>query len=192
MLDSGWSIGTLERHQDHHSDKRALKLCYAVIKFAVKQFSQVKKKSYPALKSYHLKTIILWIAERSEKLPFDMYTIHNNKTLGGLLLHIITTYRQHIHDGYLQHYFISHINVLDPYGVDERTEAMHLLDEFKMKPLSIVSNFDNANLSRWKVDQFCLQQWRACGSAFISQILVKFLQEQVLCDKYLGYVLYLL
>lgn len=33
---------------------------------------------------------------------------------------------------------------------------MHLLDEFKMKPLSIVSNFDNANLSRWKVDQFII------------------------------------
>ena len=141
---------------EHHSDKRALKLCYAVIKFAVKQFSQVKKKNYPALKSYHLKTIILWIAERSEKLPFDMYTIDNNKTLGGLLLYIITTYRQHIYDGYLQHYFISHIKVLEPYGVDERTEAMHLLDDFKMKPLSIVSNFDNANLSRWKVDQFII------------------------------------
>ena len=141
---------------EHHSDKRALKLCYAVIKFAVKQFSQVKKKNYPALKSYHLKTIILWIAERSEKLPFDMYTIDNNKTLGGLLLYIITTYRQHIYDGYLQHYFISHINVLEPYGVDKRTGALHLLDDFKMKPLSIVSNFDNANLSRWKVDQFII------------------------------------
>ena len=33
------------------------------------------------------------------------------------------------------------INVLEPYGVENRTAAMHLLDEFKMKPLSIVSNF---------------------------------------------------
>lgn len=141
---------------EYHSDKRALKLCYAVIKFAVKQFSQVKKKNYPALKSYHLKTLILWIAEQSEKLPLDMYTIDNNKTLCGLLLHIIATYRQHIYNGYLQHYFISHVNILEPYGVYERTEAMHLLDEFKMKPLSIVSNFDNANLSRWKFDQFII------------------------------------
>lgn len=85
-----------------------------------------------------------------------MYTMDNNKTLEGLLLYIITTYRQHIYDGYLQHYFISHTNVLEPYGVDERTEAMYLLHDFKMKPLSIVSNFDNANLSCWKVDQFII------------------------------------
>lgn len=58
---------------EYHSNKAALKLCYVIIKFAVKQFSQVKKRNYPALKSYHLKTVILWIAEQSEKLPYDMY-----------------------------------------------------------------------------------------------------------------------
>lgn len=139
---------------EYHSNKAALKLCYVIIKFAVKQFSRVKKRNYPALKSYHLKTIILWIAEQSGKLPYDMYTINNNKTLGGLLLHIISTYRQHIYQGHLQHYFSKHINILEPYGVEERTAAMHLLDEFKMKPLSIVSNFDNCNMNRWKFDQF--------------------------------------
>ena len=81
---------------EHHSDKRALKLCHAVIKFAIKQFSQIKRKSYPALKSYHLKTVILWIAEQNEKLPFDMYAIDNNKTLGEFLLHIISTYREQV------------------------------------------------------------------------------------------------
>lgn len=141
---------------EYHANKRALKLCYVVIKFAIKQFSRVKKKSYPALKSYHLKTVILWIAEQNEKLPFDMYAIESNKTLGALLLHIISTYRQHIYNGHLQHYFIKNINILEPYGVEDRTAAMHLLDEFKMKPLSIISNFDNANLSRWKLDQFII------------------------------------
>lgn len=114
----------------------------------------VKKRNYPALKSYHLKTVILWIAEQSKKLPYDMFTIDNNKTLGGLLLHIISTYRQHIFQGHLEHYFMKHINILEPYGVEERTAAMQLLDEFKMKPLAIVSNFDNCNMSRWKFDQF--------------------------------------
>lgn len=118
------------------------------------QFSHVKKRNYPALKSYHLKTVILWIAEQSKKLPYDMFTIDNNKTLGGLLLHIISTYRQHIFQGHLEHYFMKHINILEPYGVEERTAAMQLLDEFKMKPLAIVSNFDNCNMSRWKFDQF--------------------------------------
>ena len=139
---------------EYHSDKAALKLCYAIIKFAVKQFSHVKKRNYPALKSYHLKTVILWIAEQSKKLPYDMFTIDNNKTLGGLLLHIISTYRQHIFQGHLEHYFMKHINILEPYGVEERTAAMQLLDEFKMKPLAIVSNFDSCNMSRWKFDQF--------------------------------------
>ncbi|XP_078349261.1 uncharacterized protein LOC144634234 [Oculina patagonica] len=141
---------------EYHSDKAALKLCYVVIKFAIKQFSRVKNRSYPALKSYHLKTVILWIAELDGTLPFDMYTIDNNDTLGALLLHIVSTYRQHIHDGYLQHYFIKDINILEPYGVEERTAAMHLLDEFKMKPLAIVSNFDNANMNRWKYEQFVI------------------------------------
>jgi len=155
--DFDWRVTFAEAESklfEYHSDKRALKLCYVVIKFAIKQFSQIKRKSNPALKSYHLKTLILWIAEQSEDLPFDMYTIENNKTLGALLLHIISTYRQHIYDGYLQHYFLKTINILEPYGIGDRTAAMHLLYEFKMKPLSIVSNFDNANVSRWKLDQF--------------------------------------
>lgn len=49
---------------------------------------------------------------------------------------------------------MKHINILKPYGVEERTAAMQLLDEFKMKPPAIVSNFDNCNMSRWKFDQF--------------------------------------
>lgn len=133
-----------------------MKLCYVIIKFAVKQFSQVKKRNYPALKSYHLKTVILWIAEQSEKLPYDMFTIDSNKTQGGLLLHIISTYRQHIFQGHLKHYFLKDNNILNPHGVEERTAAMHLLDEFKMKPPAIVSNFDNCNMSRWKFDQFVI------------------------------------
>lgn len=76
--------------------------------------------------------------------------IDSNKMLGGLLLHIISTYRQHIFQGHLKHYF------LKPYGVEEHTAAMHLLDEFKMKPLAIVSNSDNCNMSRWKFDQFVI------------------------------------
>ena len=68
--------------------------------------------------------------------------------MGALLLHVISTYRQHIYAGYLQHYFIKDINILEPYGVEDRTAGMQLLDDFKMKPLSIVSNFDNANISR--------------------------------------------
>ena len=168
---------------EYHSDKAALKLCYTVIKFAIKQFSPVKKRSYPALKSYHLKTVILWIAEQNGKLPFDMYTIDNNKTLGALLLNIISTYRQHIHEGYLQHYFIKQINILEPYGVEERTAAMHLLDEFKMKPLAIVSNFDNSNMNRWKYEQFvivsqlvvaacmcCSLYFSVVGELFVQQI----------------------
>lgn len=157
LHDFDWRITFAEAESklfEYHSDKAALKLCYVVIKFAIKQFSRVYKKNYPALKSYHLKTVILWIAEENGKLPFDMYSIDNNKTLGALLLYIIATYRQHIHDGYLQHYFIKDINILEPYGVDERTAGMHLLDEFKMKPLAIVSNFDSANVNRWKLEQY--------------------------------------
>ena len=73
---------------------------------------------------------------------------------------------------------------------------MHLLDDFKMKPLSIVSNFDNANLSHWKVDQFIIVGLLAAVAcmwiSFYFSNVGKILQEQVLCDKYLGYVLYLL
>lgn len=168
---------------EYHSDKAALKLCYVVIKFAIKQFSRVKNRCYLSLKSYHLKTVILWMAEQNGKLPFDMYTIDNNKTLGTLLLHIISTYRQHMHGGYLQHYFIKRINILEPYGVEERTAAMHLLDEFKMKPLAIVSNFDNANMNRWKYEQFvivsqlvvvacmcCSFYFSVVGKLFVKQI----------------------
>ena len=43
---------------------------------------------------------------------------------------------------------MKHINLLEPYEVEERTAAMQLLDEFIMKPLAIVSNFDNCNMSR--------------------------------------------
>lgn len=82
--------------------------------------------------------------------------IDSNKMLGGLLLHIISTYRQHIFQGHLKHYFLKDNNILKPYEVEEHTVAMHLLDEFKMKPLAIVSNFDNCNMSRWKFDQFVI------------------------------------
>ena len=157
--DFDWRVSFAEAESklfEYHCDKRALKLCYVVIKFAIKQFSQIKRKSYPALKSYHLKTVILWIAEQSDNLPFDMYCTDNNKTLDGLFLYIISTYRRHLHDGHLQHYFIKGINILEPYDVEDRTSAIDLLDEFKMKPLTIVSNFDNANLNRWKFDQFLI------------------------------------
>ena len=167
---------------EYHSDKAAMKLCYVVIKFAIKQFSRVKKTIYPALKSYHLKTVILWIAEQNDKLPFDMYTIDNNRTLGALLLHIISTYRKHIYEGYLQHYFIKHINILEPYTVEECTAAMHLLDEFKMKPLAIVSNFDNANMSRWKYEQFVIVAQLVvvacmCFSCYFSNVGELFVQQ---------------
>ncbi|XP_068707579.1 uncharacterized protein [Montipora foliosa] len=165
--DFDWRITFAEAEStlfEHHADKLALKLCYNIIKFAVKQFSQRNNKSYPALKSYHLKTVILWIAEQSGKVPFDMYTINNNKTMGALLLHVISTYRQHIYSGYLQHYFIKDINILEPYGVEDRTAGMQLLDYFKMKPLSIVSNFDNANISRWKFEQFHIVSTLVAGA----------------------------
>lgn len=171
--DFDWRITFAEAESklfEHHTDKLALKLCYNIIKFAVKQFSQRKHKSYPALKSYHLKTVILWIAEQNGKVPFDMYTINNNKTMGALLLHVISTYRQHIHAGYLQHYFIRDINILEPYGVEDRTAGVHLLDELKMMPLSIVLKFDKANLSQWKLEQFFI----VCILISVASMLLSF------------------
>lgn len=183
--DFDWRITFAEAESklfEYHSDKTALKLCYVVIKFAIKQFSQVKKRSYLALKSYHLKTVVLWIAEQSGKLPFDVYTIDNNSTLGALLSHIISTYRQHLHEGYLQHYFIRGVNILEPYGVEECTAAMHLLDEFKRKPLATVSNFDNANMNRWKFEQFVIVSQLVvvaclCFSCYFSVVGELFVQQ---------------
>jgi len=183
--DFDWRITFAEAESklfEYHSDKAALKLCYVVIKFAIKQFSRVKKRSYPALKSYHLKTVVLWIAEQTGELPFDMYTIGNNRTLGALLLYIISTYKRLLHEGYLQHYFIKDVNILVPYGVEECTAAMHLLDEFNRKPLAMVSNFDNANMNRWKFEQFCIVAHLVvvacmCFSCYFSVVGELFVQQ---------------
>ena len=139
-----------------HSAKNALKLCYVILKFAIKQQSTANKKFYPALKSYHLKTILLWVAENEKHLPFDLYNISNNNKIGALLLHLLSEYKKCLHDGFLRHYFIPEINLMEPYSEKERTDGIHLIEEFQVKPLNMVTNFDKANMSRRKFEQFLM------------------------------------
>jgi len=69
-----------------------------------------------------------------------------------------------------------------PYGVEECIAAMHLLDEFNRKPLAMVSNFDNANMNRWKFEQFCIVAHLVvvacmCFSCYFSVVGELFVQQ---------------
>ena len=139
-----------------HRKKQALKLVYVVLKFSIKLYSNKRQRKFPALKSYHLKTLFLWIAEKEKSILFDLCKIAGNKQLGELLLYFVSEYKQYLYTGELKHYFVSDINLLEMYTQDKRTEAMQLLDEFLAAPLNIAANFEGANLARWKYDQFII------------------------------------
>ena len=139
----------------YHSEKQALKLVYVILKFAIKLYSRDKFSPFIALKSYHLKTIFLWVGEKEKSLlDLDLYNVKDNQTLGELMLHVIAEYRQCLYIGKLDHYFIQGINLLDIYTQDERIVAMRLMDEFLERPLNIVSRFDNAHIVLWKREQW--------------------------------------
>ena len=140
----------------YHREKQALKLVYVVLKFAIKCHGNKRQRRFSALKSYHLKTLFLWIAEKEKSLYFDLCKVAGNKQLGELLRYFVSEYRQCLYTGELKHYFVSGINLLEIYTQDERTEAMQLMDEFLAAPLNILANFEGANLTRWKYDQFII------------------------------------
>ena len=75
-----------------HASKEALKLSYVVIKFVIKYLSRKRKKDFPALKSYHLKTVFLWLAESNPK--YDFYTIQGNAHLGDIFLLVLSEYEE--------------------------------------------------------------------------------------------------
>lgn len=136
--------------------KQALKLVFVVLKFSIKLYGNKRRSGFPSLKSYHLKTLFLWIAEKEKSLPFGLWKIAGNKQLRELLLYFVSEYRQWLYTGKLKHYFVSDINLLKMYTQDERTEPMQLMDEFLAAPLNILANFEGANLTRWKYDQFLI------------------------------------
>uniref|UniRef100_A0A7M5WTR9 Uncharacterized protein n=1 Tax=Clytia hemisphaerica TaxID=252671 RepID=A0A7M5WTR9_9CNID len=172
--DLDWRLSFAEAETilfQYHSEKQALKLVYVILKFAIKLYSHDKFSPYVALKSYHLKTTFLWVAEKEKSLKdFDLYKIQDNKTLGELMLHVIKEYRQSLYLGKLDHYFIPGINLLDIYSQDERTVAMRLMDEFLERPLNIVSRFDNAHIVLWKREQWHIViTFFAAGALFFTQ-----------------------
>ena len=128
----------------HHGSKAGYRLSYAILKAIIKVFIREKKKDFPVLRSYHLKTIFLWFAERrdfSEDLkPADVF------------LHILEDYIKALNEKDIPHYFVSHRNMLAPYNNEQILEAVELLEDIHRRPVWHVHfHFDNIWLPKRKL-----------------------------------------
>ena len=127
-LDWRFTFANAESHLfRHHGSRANYILSYAILKAIIKVFIRQKKKDFPVLRSYHLKNIFLWFAERrdfSEDLkPADVF------------LHILEDYIKALNKKELPHYFVSHRNMLAPYNNEQILEAVELLEHIHRHPV---------------------------------------------------------
>ena len=139
---------------NYHSSKEAIKLCYIILKFIIKFYSSKKKKAFPALKSYHLKTVLLHFAE--ENRLYYMNVIKSNDHLSDIFMSLLEKYINALETRSLPHYFMPSVNILGQYSDKQIKAGLQALKELQRKPLWAIEMFDFAFLTRKKIEMIIL------------------------------------
>ena len=132
---------------NYHSSKEAIKLCYIILKFNIKFPSSIKKKAFPALKSYHLKTVFLHFAEEGHQV-YNLCDIKGNDDLHEIFFLLLKRYINALETKTLPHYFMPSVNILGQYSDKEIQTGITVLKELKGRPVRAVDNFDFAWINR--------------------------------------------
>ena len=139
---------------NYHSSKEAIKLCYIILKFIIKFYSSTQKKAFPALKSYHLKTVLLHFAE--ENRLYDMNVIKSNDHLSDIFMSLLEKYIKALETRSLPHYFMPSVNILGQYSDEQIKAGLQALKELQRKPMWAIEMFDFAFFTRKKIEMIIL------------------------------------
>ncbi|XP_067946257.1 uncharacterized protein [Watersipora subatra] len=145
----------------YHRDKLALKLSFVILKFLIKMSMKrpgmlegliaspwicyliniaknTTDNELPALRTYHLKTVFLWMAE--EETDLDYYTIKENETLDKVFMKMVESYLTYISSGFLPNYFMRHRNMLagSRYKAKDLVDAEKLLKQIYRRPVAFI------------------------------------------------------
>ena len=132
---------------NYHSSKGAIKLCYIILKFIIKFYSSKKKKTFPALKSYHLKTVFLHFAEEGHQV-YNLSDIKGNEDLNEIFHLLLERYINVLETKALPHYFMPSVNILGQYSDEEIQTGITMLKRIQGRPIWAVDTFDSAWINR--------------------------------------------